>query len=138
MRFDAVLFDNGGTLTHRTSPVAAVRALAARVGVEISEEEAARYWRRSKELGKTLEAEKRRRNLSRPNHREAYIAAYAPIGEIAPGLAEAIYDEGKTNPLTMLPYPAAPPVPKSFPPPSIPLAIPTPTRLPLTPAYAPT
>src|SRR5215831_13789911 len=49
MRFDAVLFDNGGTLTHRTSPVAAVRALAARAGVEVSEEEAARYWRRSKE-----------------------------------------------------------------------------------------
>ena len=34
MRFDAVLFDNGGTLTHRTSPVAMVRALAARSGVE--------------------------------------------------------------------------------------------------------
>src|SRR5258708_16950998 len=114
MRFDAVLFDNGGTLTHRTSPVAAVRALAARVGVEISEEEAARYWRRSKELGKTLEAEKRRRNLSRPNHREAYIAAYAPIGEIAPGLAEAMYDEWKTNPLTMGPYPDAPALLKSF------------------------
>src|SRR5258707_225402 len=32
MRFDAVLFDNGGTLTHRTSPVAAVRALSARPG----------------------------------------------------------------------------------------------------------
>ena len=30
MRYDAVLFDNGGTLTHRTSPVAAVRGLAAR------------------------------------------------------------------------------------------------------------
>ena len=54
MRFDAVLFDNGGTLTHRTSPVAAVRALAARLGVVISEENAARYWRRSKEHGKTL------------------------------------------------------------------------------------
>ena len=36
MRFDAVLFDNGGTLTHRSSPVAAVRALAARLGVDIS------------------------------------------------------------------------------------------------------
>ena len=48
MRFDAVMFDNGGTLTHRTSPVAAVRALAARLGVVISEEDAARYWRWSR------------------------------------------------------------------------------------------
>ena len=32
MRYDAVLFDNGGTLTHRTSPVAAVGSLAARLG----------------------------------------------------------------------------------------------------------
>src|SRR5690349_9187220 len=104
MRFEAVMFDNGGTLTHRTSPVATVRALGARVGVQISEEEAARYWRRPKELGKSLTAEKRRRNLSRPDHRAAYIAAYAPIGEIAPGLAEAMYDEWKTNPLTMVPY----------------------------------
>ena len=62
MRFDAVMFDNGGTLTHRTSPVAAVRALAARLGEVISEEDAARYWRRSKEHGKTLIEEKRRRN----------------------------------------------------------------------------
>src|SRR5499427_7356049 len=83
MRFDAVLFDNGGTLTHRSSPVAAVRALAARAGVEISEEEAARYWRRSKDLGKSLVEQKRRRNLSRPNHRGAYVAAYAPFEQIA-------------------------------------------------------
>lgn len=123
MRFDAVLFDNGGTLTHRTSPVAAVRALAARVGIEISEEDAARYWRRSKELGKTLKAEKRRRNLSRPDHRDAYVAAYAPIGEIAPGLAEAMYDEWKTNPLTMVPYPDALAVLKSFSAAGIPIAI---------------
>src|SRR5258707_13456151 len=113
MRFDAVLFDNGGTLTHRTSPVAAVRALAARLGVEISEEDAARYWRRSKEHGKTLVEEKRRRNLSRPDHRAAYVAAYAPFEEIAPGLAGAMYDEWKTNPLTMVPYPDTPAVLKS-------------------------
>src|SRR5215472_12712540 len=123
MRFDAVLFDNGGTLTHRTSPVAAVRALAARLGVVISEEDAARYWRRSKEHGKTLMEEKRRRNLSRPDHREAYVAAYAPIEEIAPGLADAMYDEWKTNPLTMVPYPDTPGVLKSFSAAGIPIAI---------------
>ena len=43
MRYDAVLFDNGGTLTHRSSPVAAVCKLAAGLGVDVSEEDAARY-----------------------------------------------------------------------------------------------
>src|SRR5258708_16814274 len=86
MRFDAVLFDNGGTLTHRTSPVAAVRALAARLGVVIGEADAARYWRRSKEHGKTLVEEERRRNLSRPDPRPAYVAADAPFQEMPPRL----------------------------------------------------
>jgi FMN phosphatase YigB (HAD superfamily) len=123
MRFDAVLFDNGGTLTHRTSPVTTIRALAARAGVDISEEDAARYWRRSKELGKVIKEEKRRQNLSRADHREAYVAAYAPIEEIAPGLAEAMYEEWKTNPLTMVPYPDTPGVLKSFSAAGIPIAI---------------
>jgi putative hydrolase of the HAD superfamily len=115
MRFDAVLFDNGGTLTHRSSPVAMVRTLAARSGVDISEEEAARYWRRSREHSRTLMAEKRlRRNLSRAHHREAYVAGYAPFEEIAPGLAELMYDEWKTSPLTMVPYPDTPAVLKAF------------------------
>src|SRR5260370_41095977 len=120
---DVVVFGNGGTLAHRKSPVAAVRALAARLGVVISEADAARYWRRSKEHGKTLVEEKRRRNLSRPDHRAAYVAAYAPFEEIAPGLAGAMYDEWKTNPLTMVPYPDTPPVLKSFSAAGIPIAI---------------
>ena len=115
MRFDAVLFDNGGTLTHRSSPVAMVRSLAARLGVDISEEEAARHWRRSREHSRSLMAEKRlRRNLSRADHREAYVAGYAPFEEIAPGLAELMYDEWKTSPLTMVPYPDTPAVLKAF------------------------
>ena len=115
MRFDAVLFDNGGTLTHRSSPVAMVRALATRSGVDISEEEAARYWRRSREHSRSLMAEKRlRRNLSRADHREAYVAGYAPFEEIAPGLAELMYDEWKTSPPTMVPYPDTPAVLKAF------------------------
>ena len=123
MRYDAVLFDNGGTLTHRTSPVAAVRGLAARSGVEISEEDAARFWRRSKDLGRTLKEEKRRRNLSRADHRAAYVAAYAPFELIASGLAEAMYDEWKTNPLTMVPYPDTEATLKAFSGAGIPIAI---------------
>ena len=114
MRFAAVLFDNGGTLTHRTSPVAAVCALAARLGVEIGEEDAARCWRRSKEHSRSLMAAKRGRNLSRTDHRAAYVAGYAPFEEIAPGLADLMYDEWKTNPLTMVPYPDTFGVLKSF------------------------
>jgi HAD superfamily hydrolase (TIGR01493 family) len=123
MRYDAVLFDNGGTLTHRTSPVTAIRALAARAGVPVSQEDAARYWRRSKDLGKTLIEAKRCRNLSRAEHRAAYVAAYAPFEQITAGLAEAMYDEWKTNPLTMVPYPDAPAALKSFSAAGIPIAI---------------
>ena len=115
MRYDAVLFDNGGTLTHRSSPVAAVRSLAARLGVEIAEEDAAIYWRRSKEHSRTLMKEKRlRRNLSRADHRAAYVNGYAPFEEIAPGLAELMYDEWKASPQTMVPYPDTPATLKSF------------------------
>jgi HAD superfamily hydrolase (TIGR01493 family) len=124
MRYDAVLFDNGGTLTHRTSPVAAVVSLAAGLGVHISEEEAARYWRRSKEHSRTLMAEKRlRRNLSRDDHRTAYVTGYSPFNEIAPGLADLMYEEWKTNPATMVPYPDTPSVLKSFTGAGIPIAI---------------
>ena len=115
MRYDAVLFDNGGTLTHRTSPVAAVCSLAARLGVGIGEEDAARYWRRSKEYSRSLMAEKRnRRNLSRDDHRAAYVTGYLPFDEIAPGLADLMYDEWKTNPATMVPYPDTPATLRSF------------------------
>jgi HAD superfamily hydrolase (TIGR01493 family) len=124
MRYDAVLFDNGGTLTHRTSPVAAVVSLASDLGVHVSEEDAARYWRRSKELSRTLMAEKRlSRNLSREDHRESYVTGYAPFNEIAPGLAELMYDKWKTNPATMVPYPDTPAVLKSFTGAGIPIAI---------------
>jgi HAD superfamily hydrolase (TIGR01493 family) len=124
MRYDAVLFDNGGTLTHRTSPVAAVVSLAARLGVQVGEEDAARYWRRSKEYSRTLMAEKRmRHNLSRGDHRSAYVTGYAPFNEIAPGLADLMYDEWKTNPSTMVPYPDTQAVLKSFTGAGIPIAI---------------
>jgi HAD superfamily hydrolase (TIGR01493 family) len=124
MRYDAVLFDNGGTLTHRSSPVAAVCSLAGRLGVEITEEDAARYWRRSKEHSRTLMAEKRlRRNLSRADHRAAYVTGYGPFEEIAPGLADLMYDEWKTNPQTMVPYPDTPAVLKSFAGAGIPIGI---------------
>lgn len=124
MRYDAVLFDNGGTLTHRSSPVAAVVSLAARLGVDIPEEDAARYWRRSKEHSRTLMAEKRlRRNLSRADHRTAYVNGYGPFEEIAPGLADLMYDEWKTNPQTMVPYPDTPAVLKSFSSAGVPIGI---------------
>jgi FMN phosphatase YigB (HAD superfamily) len=124
MRFDAVLFDNGGTLTHRTSPVVAVRALAARLGVDVSEEEAARHWRRCREYSKNLMAEKReQRNLSRLEHRASYVSGYAPFDEIAPGLAELMYDEWKANPATMVPYPDTLPTLRSFKAAGVPIGI---------------
>ncbi|HEV2374102.1 MAG TPA: HAD family hydrolase [Streptosporangiaceae bacterium] len=124
MRFDAVLFDNGGTLTHRSSPVATICSIAARLGVDISEEDAARYWRRSKEHSRALMAAKRvQRNLSRADHRSAYVTGYAPFEEIAPGMAELVYDEWKANPKTMVPYPDTPATLKSFSAAGMPIAI---------------
>src|SRR5690349_22532195 len=43
-----------------------------------------------------------------------FVAGYAPFEEIAPGLAELMYDEWKTSPLTMVPYPDTPSVLKAF------------------------
>jgi len=76
----------------------------------------ARGFGASKKRGSlSLMAEKRlRRNLSRADHRQAYVAGYAPFEEIAPGLAELMYDEWKTSPLTMVPYPDTPAVLKAF------------------------
>jgi HAD superfamily hydrolase (TIGR01493 family) len=71
--------------------------------------------RRSKEHSRSLMAEKRgRRNLSRADHRAAYVAGYAPFEEVAPGLAMLMYEEWKTNPQMMVPYPDTPAVLKSF------------------------
>ncbi len=101
-----------------------MRALAARAGVDISEEDPARHWRRSKEHSRTLMAEKRvRRNLSRADDRAAYINGHAPFEGIAPDLAEAIYDEWKINPATMVPYTDTPAALKSFSAAGLPTAI---------------
>jgi HAD superfamily hydrolase (TIGR01493 family) len=124
VRYDAVLFDNGGTLTHRSSPVVAICALALRLGEQISEEDAAKYWRRSKEHSRALMADKRRqRNLSRAEHRAAYVAGYEPFEQIAVGLADLFYDEWKANPHTMVPYPDTPSVLRSFSSAAIPVGI---------------
>jgi hypothetical protein len=51
------------------------------------------------------------------------MSGYAPFNEIAPGLADLMYDEWKTNPATMVPYPDTPAVLKSFTGAGIPIAI---------------
>jgi putative hydrolase of the HAD superfamily len=69
-------------------------------------------------------AEKRlRHNLSRADHRAAYVTGYGPFEDIAPGLADLMYDEWKTNPHTMVPYPDTPATLKSFASAGIPIAI---------------
>jgi FMN phosphatase YigB (HAD superfamily) len=84
-------------------------------------------------------AEKRQnRNLSRVHHRAAHVAGYAPFEEIATGLAELMYDEWKTNPLTMVPYPDTVPTLKSFASAGVPIAIVSNTRWSIDAGYAAT
>ena len=51
------------------------------------------------------------------------MTGYSPFDEIAPGLADLMYDEWKTNPQTMVPYPDTPAVLKSFAGAGIPIGI---------------
>jgi HAD superfamily hydrolase (TIGR01549 family) len=103
-RFEAVLFDNGGTLFQRTPAPAIIRELAAQRGVQISLADASARWSALKAgWPKTPEA-RLERNRSRQAHRAAYTCLYRPLDDICAGLAEQMYERYKTSPDTMVPY----------------------------------
>lgn len=106
-RFVAVLFDNGDTLFHKPFAPAAIEAMAASLGKSISEAEAVAAWA-------SVKAHKRSitdrdlvfgRNRSAGGHQHYYTTCYAPLDDIAPGLAASFYVHFKTNPESMIPYP---------------------------------
>ena len=103
-RFQAVLFDNGGTLFARRPAAEAIRRLAAARGLEISLDQAQRSWREVKAAKSKSPAARLARNRSANAHRAAYLAFYRPLDDLCPGLAEAMYLEYKTSPETMVPY----------------------------------
>lgn len=103
-RFQAVLFDNGGTLFERTPASDAIIQLAAERGVTITFAQAQARWRALKVAkSKTPEA-RLARNRSAQAHRSSYLSFYRPLDEICGGLAEAMYERYKTSPETMVPY----------------------------------
>ena len=125
MRYDAVLFDNGGTLTHRSvtgrggrQPGRPVRGAHLRGGRRslLAPVQGAQP---DPDGGETAAPQP----VQVEYHRTAYVNGYAPFEEIAPGLADLMYDEWKTNPQTMVPYPDTPPVLKSFASAGIPIGI---------------
>lgn len=103
-RFQAVLFDNGGTLFERSPAPETIVRLAAERGIEITLEDARSRWRELKVGKSKTPAARLARNRSPQAHRTSYLAWYRPLDEICDGLAEAMYVQYKTSPDTMIPY----------------------------------
>ena len=106
-RFAAVLFDNGDTLFHKPFAPPAIGALAASLGRPISEAEADAAWASVKACKRSITDRELvfGRNRSAGGHQRYYTTCFAPLEEIAPGLASAFYAHFKTNPDSMIPYP---------------------------------
>lgn len=100
----AVLFDWGDTLFF--SPMAAdVLVEAARErGVTVDRARAERLWDELWAAGKTPEEHAKGRDLSADAHRAVWTALFAPADEIAPGLADVLY-ERVMHPSGWRPYP---------------------------------
>lgn len=103
-RFQAVLFDNGGTLFKKSPAPETIVRLAAERGTEITLADAADRWQAMKGSKSKTPAARVARNRSQEAHRTSYIAFYRPLDEICEGLAEAMYVQYKTSPDTMVPY----------------------------------
>ncbi|HLI45559.1 MAG TPA: HAD-IA family hydrolase [Acidimicrobiales bacterium] len=106
-RFDAVLFDNGGTLFHKPAAPPVIVALAATLGRTLDDEEGVAAWGAVKAAKRAItdQALVFSRNRSAEGHRRYYTTCYAPLDEIADGLADAFYRALKTSPESMIPYP---------------------------------
>jgi FMN phosphatase YigB (HAD superfamily) len=106
-RFNAVFFDNGDTLFHKPLAAPAVAELASSIGHPIDEACAVEAYQAVKAHKRSLcdEALLYGRNRSAEGHFAYYTACYAPLDDIAPGLAVEFYRNFKTNPASMIPYP---------------------------------
>jgi HAD superfamily hydrolase (TIGR01549 family) len=103
-RFEAVLFDNGGTLFERTPAPETIVRLAAERGIRITLADAAAAWQAMKASKSKTAAARLARNRSQEAHRTSYLSYYQPLDEICEGLAEAMYVHYKTSADTMVPY----------------------------------
>ncbi len=105
--FQAVLFDNGDTLFHKADRAPAITGLAAQLGCQVDLERAREAWLEVKAHKHAIrdEALVFGRNRSAEGHRRYYGECYAPLDAIVPGLAESFYEQFKTSPVSMIPYP---------------------------------
>ncbi len=105
--FPAVLFDNGDTLFYKPHPYSAIVNLASSLDVVIDERAAIEAFAKVRLAKRSLTDESLvfSRNRSEDGHRLFYMACFAPLNDVAPGLADLFYTQFKTNPETMIPYP---------------------------------
>lgn len=96
--FDAVLFDFGDTLFHRTGGPARLVELT---GTTPAEAEA--LWARVQQESRTPEAMAKGRDLSREAHDREWLALYAAFDELGPGVGAAMY-EGEMAPGGWVPF----------------------------------
>jgi HAD superfamily hydrolase (TIGR01509 family) len=90
--YDAVLFDFGDTLFHRTGGPPRLVELAAEHGRSITADAAQALWDQVQLASRTPEAMAKGRDLSRDAHDREWLALYAAFDEHCPGVGAALYD----------------------------------------------
>lgn len=105
--FPAVLFDNGDTLFYKPQPYSAIVSLAASLDVTIDERVAMEAYAQVRLAKRAITDQDLifGRNRSKDGHRLYYTTCFAPLDDVAVGLADLFYTQFKTNAETMIPYP---------------------------------
>lgn len=91
-RIDGVLFDWGDTLFRSPDAPRVIVEAASERGVTVASAAAAALWDHLWRAGKTPEEHAKGRDLSPDAHRQVWTALFASANDIAPGLAEALYE----------------------------------------------
>ena len=94
--FDAVLFDFGHTLCGPAEGAGRCVAFAAEQGITVDPVEVTTRVAAAWERARTPEEIAKGRDLTAELHRSCWLDLYAPLDELAPGMAEFLY-EGETS-----------------------------------------
>lgn len=102
-RFDAVLFDVGGTLWVGDGQQR-MRAAAAELGVAVDDAEALRVWDEIALRSRSPEELARQRDLNPDVHRRCWLDLLRPADVLAPGMSELLYEQ-EFRPESFVVYP---------------------------------